>query len=167
MPKLNALLPLTLEDDYGRDSRALLDDAGCSDSMILAFAALYRPPVERPVVPNIRFCLTAATDVDAELDFRFDVVGFLLLTFLLALPEWVITKYRDCVHKTEARCIILHPSATPKCLVDMRKTFGRSEGALSRIVLHMDMKNQSTFTIMCSGVVVLCALMRLAGKEPP
>ncbi|KAG3240855.1 hypothetical protein PI124_g14264 [Phytophthora idaei] len=143
MSKLNALLPLTLEDDYGRDSRALLDDAGCSDSMILVFAALYRPPVERPVVPNIRFCLAAATDVDAELDFRFDVAGFLLLTFLLALPDH------------------------PKRLVDMRKTFGRSEGALSRIVLHMDMKNQSTFTIMCSGVVVLCALMRLAGKEPP
>ncbi|KAG2898466.1 hypothetical protein PC128_g26019 [Phytophthora cactorum] len=48
---------------------ALLYDAGCCDSMILAVAALCCPPVECPVVPNIRFCLTAATDMDAEFDF--------------------------------------------------------------------------------------------------
>ncbi|KAL4162970.1 hypothetical protein KRP22_015247 [Phytophthora ramorum] len=66
---------------------ALFDYAGCSEAMALAVAALYCSPVERPVVPNIRFCLTATTDVDAEFDFRFDVAGILLLASLFELPE--------------------------------------------------------------------------------
>ncbi|KAG2999215.1 hypothetical protein PC121_g10579 [Phytophthora cactorum] len=115
---------------------ALLDDAGCSDSMILAVAVLYHPPVERPVVPNIRFCLTAATDADAESDFRFNVAGILVLTSLFALPEWVITKHPDCVHKTEAFCILLHRLSYPKRLANMRKTFGRSEGAAYTAIRH-------------------------------
>ncbi|KAG3084313.1 hypothetical protein PI125_g19548 [Phytophthora idaei] len=49
----------------------------------------------------------------------------------------MITKHRNCVHKTEALCILLHRLSYPKRLAGMRKTFGRSEGALSRIVLHM------------------------------
>ncbi|KAG6587332.1 Kelch domain-containing protein 4 [Phytophthora cinnamomi] len=65
---------------------ALLEDTGCSDAMVLMVAALYRPPVERPVVPNIRFCITATTDVDAEFDFRFDVAGILQLSSLFDLP---------------------------------------------------------------------------------
>ncbi|KAL4162966.1 hypothetical protein KRP22_015243 [Phytophthora ramorum] len=92
---------------------ALFDYTGCSEAMALAVAALYCSPVERPVVPNIRFCLTATTDVDAEFDFRFDVAGILLLASLFELPDY------------------------PKRLADMRKTFGRSEGGLSRIFLHM------------------------------
>uniref|UniRef100_H3H937 DDE Tnp4 domain-containing protein n=1 Tax=Phytophthora ramorum TaxID=164328 RepID=H3H937_PHYRM len=116
---------------------ALLDDAGCSEAMVLAVVALYCSPVERPVVPNIRFCLTATTDVDVEFDFRFDLAGILQLASLFELPEWVITKHRDRVHKTEALCILLYHLSYPKRLADMRKTFGRSEGALSRIFLHM------------------------------
>ncbi|KAE9173874.1 hypothetical protein PF005_g26091 [Phytophthora fragariae] len=116
---------------------ALLEDTGCSDAMVLMLEALYRPLVERPVVPNIRFCITATTDVDAEFDFRFDVAGILQLVSLFELPEWVTTKHRDCVHKTEALFILLHRLSYPKRLADMHKTFGRSEGALSRIVLHM------------------------------
>ncbi|KAG6584505.1 Kelch domain-containing protein 4 [Phytophthora cinnamomi] len=42
---------------------ALLEDTGCSDAMVLMVAALYRPPVERPVVPNIRFCITATANM--------------------------------------------------------------------------------------------------------
>ncbi|KAE9013990.1 hypothetical protein PF005_g14206 [Phytophthora fragariae] len=48
-----------------------------------------------------------------------------------------MTKHRDCVYKTEALCILLHRLSYSKRLADMRKTFGRSEGALSRIVLQM------------------------------
>ncbi|KAG6945872.1 hypothetical protein JG688_00016329 [Phytophthora aleatoria] len=86
-------------------------------------------PVEHPVVPNNRFCLTAATDVDAELDFRFDAAGILLLTSLFVLPEWMITKHRNCVHMTDVLCILLHRLSYPKRLAGMRKTYGRSEPA--------------------------------------
>ncbi|KAL4109430.1 hypothetical protein PRIC1_001130 [Phytophthora ramorum] len=121
----------------------------------------------RPVVPNIRFCLTATTDVDAEFDFRFDVAGILQLASLFELPEWVITKHRDRVHKAEALCILLHRLSHPKRLADMRKTFLRSEGALSRILLHMDMKKQFTFTNMYFKDVLLSTLMLSTAKARP
>ncbi|KAL3670007.1 hypothetical protein V7S43_005378 [Phytophthora oleae] len=56
---------------------ALLDDAGCSGATALAIATLYKPLVERPVVPNIRFRLVSMADADAEYDFRFDVARIL------------------------------------------------------------------------------------------
>ncbi|KAE9103317.1 hypothetical protein PF005_g14207 [Phytophthora fragariae] len=97
--KLSPLVPVTPEQVKMTADEilllcALLEDTGCSDAMVLMVAALYRPPVERPVVPNIRFCITATTDVDAEFDFRFDVAGILQLSSLFELPEWVMTRGR-------------------------------------------------------------------------
>ncbi|KAE9039965.1 hypothetical protein PR002_g5200 [Phytophthora rubi] len=100
-------------------------------------ASLYRPPVERPVVHYIRFCLGVHIRRSSDFDFRFDAAGIVQLSSLFELPEWVITKHCDCVHRTEALGILLHRHSYSKRLADMRMNFGRSEGARSRIVLYM------------------------------
>ncbi|KAG6948959.1 hypothetical protein JG688_00014843 [Phytophthora aleatoria] len=57
---------------------------------------------ERPIIPDVRFYLTALTDADSELLFRFSVDGVLSLCRGFALPEHVVTEDRDKVHFSEA-----------------------------------------------------------------
>ncbi|KAG3117569.1 hypothetical protein PI124_g4589 [Phytophthora idaei] len=83
---------------------------------------------ERPIIPDVRFYLTALTDADSELLFRFSVDGVLSLCRGFALPEHVVTEDRDKMHFSEAVCILLCRLSYPKRLYDMMKLFGRSQG---------------------------------------
>ncbi|KAF4148317.1 hypothetical protein GN958_ATG02494 [Phytophthora infestans] len=44
---------------------------------------------ERPIIPEVRFCVTTLSGEDCRQQFRFDVAGVIRLTELFALPEFV------------------------------------------------------------------------------
>jgi len=111
-------------------------DAAAVDAVKSALVISAVQP-ERPIIPDLRFCLLKQSDADCELLFRFDVSGVLALCRHFVLPECVVTKQRDNVHSTEALCILLHRLSYPKRLYDMIKVFGRSRGQLSRLIQHM------------------------------
>ncbi|KAF4132558.1 DDE superfamily endonuclease [Phytophthora infestans] len=121
------------------------------DAVTAAEAALllsFEQP-ERPIIPDVRFCVTTLSDEDCRQQFRFDVAGFIRLTELFALPEFVITGSRDKAHATEAVCILLHRLSYPKRHYDMIHRFGRSTSALCRIFMHVDTRILSTAMKQC------------------
>ncbi|ETO80038.1 hypothetical protein F444_05373, partial [Phytophthora nicotianae P1976] len=84
---------------------AILDDAGCNVVMPLVIAALYNPPAECTVVPNIRFCLASTADADAAFDFCFDVESIMSMASLFKLSDRLsmdiaaaCTKQKLCAH---------------------------------------------------------------------
>ncbi|ETM50905.1 hypothetical protein L914_05140 [Phytophthora nicotianae] len=108
---------------------AILDDAGCNVVMPLVIAALYNPPAECTVVPNIRFCLASTADADAAFDFRFDVESIMSMASLFKLSDRLsrdiaaaCTKQKLCAHYYIDLAIL---SALWIC-----GTFGRSEDTL-------------------------------------
>ncbi|ETP54965.1 hypothetical protein F442_00420 [Phytophthora nicotianae P10297] len=111
---------------------------------------------ERPIIPDVRFCVPTLSDEDCRQHFRFDVAGVIRLTELFALPEFVITGSRDKAHATEAVCILLHRLSYPKRHYDMIHIFGRSTSALCRIFMHVVMYLYDRYedTIYCHEAIV-------------
>ncbi|KAE9053064.1 hypothetical protein PF006_g33674, partial [Phytophthora fragariae] len=92
---------------------------------------------ERPIIPDLRFCLWEHSNADSELLVRFDVSGVLALCRHFGLPEIMMTDQRDKAHCSEALCILLYRLSYSKRLYDMIKVFGRSTGQISRLFRHM------------------------------
>ncbi|OQR84411.1 hypothetical protein ACHHYP_13406 [Achlya hypogyna] len=61
-----------------------LAKTGKQRSFMLALIAVRQ--VERPLVPDVRFVMTACADSNVILDFRFDVAGVQKLGQLLGIP---------------------------------------------------------------------------------
>jgi hypothetical protein len=98
--------------------------------MVLAY-------VERPLVPDVRFCLNSMTNANAILDFRFDVDGIKELGYILGLPAVVVTANRNRVHRDEAMCVVLNRLAFPVRFYSMACVFGRSRSNLCDIFWHV------------------------------
>ncbi|KAG3235948.1 hypothetical protein PI124_g19026 [Phytophthora idaei] len=113
------------------------DDDALSSDAVEDVLLLNTVQPERPIIPDLRFCVTELVDADCELLFRFDVSGVLALCRYFALPELVITDQRGKAHSSEALCILLYRLCYPNRLYDMVKLFGRSTGQLSRVIKHM------------------------------
>ncbi|ETV96241.1 hypothetical protein H310_10425 [Aphanomyces invadans] len=93
--------------------------------------------VDRPLYPDVRYNLSAVSDANALLEYRFDVAGIRRLAYLLGLPAVVITKRRYRVTRDEAMCVLLGRLAFPVRFHTMTKTFGRSRAALCEIFAHV------------------------------
>ncbi|KAF0720978.1 hypothetical protein AaE_010220, partial [Aphanomyces astaci] len=93
--------------------------------------------IERPLIPAVRFHLTACTDANSIMDFRFDVDGVQKVGLLLGLPSVVITNSRNRVCRDEAMCIMLSRLAFPTRFYQMAKMFGRSDAVLCDIFLFV------------------------------
>ncbi|KAG2812284.1 hypothetical protein PC112_g15244 [Phytophthora cactorum] len=89
------------------------DDEAISSDAVEDVLLLSTVQPERPIIPDLRFCLTELVDADCEMIFRFDG-----------------TLVRGIVRS-------LYRLSDPKRLYDMVKFFGRSTGQLSRIIKHM------------------------------
>ncbi|KAF0746619.1 hypothetical protein AaE_008058, partial [Aphanomyces astaci] len=92
-------------------------------------------PVERPLIPDVRFNLDIS-DINAQMSFRFDVRGILELACLLGVPN-VVTSGRDRVCGVEALCVLLRRLRYPVTFYDMVATFVRSREQLCRVFNHM------------------------------
>ncbi|ETV74137.1 hypothetical protein H257_11102 [Aphanomyces astaci] len=93
-------------------------------------------PVERPLIPDIRFDLNMR-DADELLSYRFDVRGVVELTDLLGIPNVVITSARDRVVGVEALAILLRRLRYPITYYNMVASFGRSREQICRIFNYM------------------------------
>ncbi len=65
--------------------------------MLLYLSGAMNSPVERPLIPSIRYNLLKAKDPDIVKDFRFDKRGILKLCVVLGIPEIIKTEHRDRV----------------------------------------------------------------------
>ncbi|KAH9103027.1 hypothetical protein AeMF1_020523 [Aphanomyces euteiches] len=120
-------------------------------------------PVERPIIPDVRFDLNMR-DADSVMSFRFDVHGIVELSSLLGIPNVVITNSRDRILGVEALCILLKRLRYPTIFYDMMATFGRSRGQLCRIFNHMVnlIYMQWRSTIYCNINIIRSRIARYA-----
>ncbi|KAH9183905.1 hypothetical protein AeNC1_014118, partial [Aphanomyces euteiches] len=129
-------------------------------------------PMERPLIPEVQFDLNMR-DKDVEISFRFNVRGVVQLTYLLGIPNVVITSNRNRVLGVEAKCITLRRLRYPVTFYDMLSTFGRSRAQLCRIFNHMInfMYSEWKETIYCNLAVVRSKIASYAsaihGKGAP
>ncbi|KAG3148852.1 hypothetical protein PC128_g5724 [Phytophthora cactorum] len=84
------------------------DDEAISSDAVEDVLLLSTVQPERPIIPDLRFCLTELVDADCEMIFRFDVIAVLALCRYFALPELMVKDQRDRAHSSEAFRIIKH-----------------------------------------------------------
>ncbi|KAG4232205.1 hypothetical protein PC116_g19548 [Phytophthora cactorum] len=78
------------------------DDEAISSDAVEDVLLLSTVQPERPIIPDLRFCLTELVDADCEMIFRFDVIAVLALCRYFALPELMVKDQRDRAHSSEA-----------------------------------------------------------------
>jgi hypothetical protein len=89
--------------------------------------------IERPLVPEGRFCLAELSNADCTLKFRFDSSGLMELCALLGVPNVVVTATGDRCLGIDALCVLLNRMAYPRRYYDMMESFGRSRESMCRI----------------------------------
>lgn len=107
--------------------------------LALALCVRHQPAdaVKRPLVPRARLDLNTVSCADALHDFRFTVAEIRRIVCSLRLPDVVVTSERDRCLADEAMSMLLMRLVFPARLSLLRKTFGRSEPACCRIILHI------------------------------
>ncbi|KAG3214776.1 hypothetical protein PC129_g14320 [Phytophthora cactorum] len=88
------------------------DDEAISSDAVEDVLLLSTVQPERPIIPDLRFCLTELVDADCEMIFRFDVIAVLALCRYFALPELMVKDQRDRAHSSEALYVLCIGLAT-------------------------------------------------------
>jgi hypothetical protein len=89
------------------------------------------------IVPDCRIDLNSMSQADCRASFRFDQDEMKQIVCKFPFPEVIITDKRDRVHLLEAFAIFGRRLAYPNRWCDLRKEFGQSTSALSRIFNHL------------------------------
>ncbi|POM75403.1 Hypothetical protein PHPALM_7500 [Phytophthora palmivora] len=90
--------------------------------------------VERPFIPDVRFDFDTYPDPNATEDFRFTCSELLELTSVMNIPNVFITRTGDRLLGVEALAMLCYRISFPGKLSRIRKQFGRSDPACSRII---------------------------------
>eukprot|EP00644_Phytophthora_capsici_P002452 jgi/Phyca11/543127/estExt2_Genewise1Plus.C_PHYCAscaffold_110191 len=119
-PVTSTVLLLLLDD---------LDDT--EDIVLLATGERY---VERPLIPDVRFEFGSYPDANALEDFRFTTAELKRLAETMNIPNVFITGAGDRLLGVEALAMLCYRLSYPGKLSRIRKQFGRSDSACSRII---------------------------------
>ena len=101
--------------------------------LLLDLSGALNSPLERPLIPSMRYDLFKQSEGDVVENFRFDTRGILKLCHVMGLPDVIMTEHRDRACAWEGMCILLYRLSYPLRYRELRKKFGRSNAALSRI----------------------------------
>ncbi|KAG7379528.1 hypothetical protein PHYPSEUDO_008505 [Phytophthora pseudosyringae] len=90
--------------------------------------------VERPLIPDVRFDFDTYPNVNARENFRFTCAELLLLAGVMNIPNVFITGAGGHLAGVEALAKLCYRLSYPGKLSRIRKQFGRSDSACSRII---------------------------------
>ncbi|DBA05219.1 TPA: hypothetical protein N0F65_005069, partial [Lagenidium giganteum] len=86
-----------------------------------------RDPIERLLIPPVRFTTCELLDEDCRADFRFSQAHIQAIIVSLRLPAVIITRERTHAHVEEAMCVLLERLAFPCRWRMLTRRYKRSE----------------------------------------